>query len=323
MKADDIQALKSKFGFPPDQSFYVPKEVYDTYRAVALRGAQLEATWTTLLAEYAKACPQEFAELTRRITGKLPEGWEQRLPVYKPTDPAQASRKLSEIVLTALTPVLPELVGGSADLTGSNLTKVKGSVDFQPPSTGLGDYTGKYIRYGVREHGMGAIANGLSAYGSIIPYVGTFLVNAIYFLTIFSASHTNRTSYPMLLVPSGYRLSVSTRLSGSVSTAGIICTWYAPDHAFQEHMIPLVLERMVPPTNLLKPLHICAQFLILISGDQLTAMRLLLLISSRLKARKLLPLSPSPVRTFPILKVPPLNVLLVGAMFFTTWRVKT
>ncbi|KIM60631.1 hypothetical protein SCLCIDRAFT_1216686 [Scleroderma citrinum Foug A] len=175
LKADDIQALKSKFGFPPDQSFYVPKETYEMYGAVALRGAQLEAAWSTLLAQYAKVYPKEHAELTRRIVGKFPEGWEQRLPVYKPTDPAQASRKLSEIVLTALAPVLPELMGGSADLTGSNLTKVKGSVDFQPPSTNLGDYTGTYIRYGVREHGMGAIANGLSAYGAIIPYVGTFL----------------------------------------------------------------------------------------------------------------------------------------------------
>ncbi|KAG6334001.1 hypothetical protein ID866_5084 [Astraeus odoratus] len=175
LKADDIQMLKSKFGFPADQTFYVPKETYDAYRAVALRGAQLEASWTSLLARYAKSYPNEHAELTRRIAGELPVGWEKSLPVYKPVDPAQASRKLSEIALTAITPALPDLMGGSADLTGSNLTRVKGSVDFQPPSTGLGNYKGTYIRYGVREHAMGAIANGLSAYGGIIPYVGTFL----------------------------------------------------------------------------------------------------------------------------------------------------
>lgn len=97
--------------------------------------------------------------------------------MYKPTDAAQASRKLSEIVLTAITPSFPDLLGGSADLTGSNLTKVKGTVDFQPPSTGLGSYAGTYIRYGVREHGMGAIANGLAAYGGIVPFVATFLVS--------------------------------------------------------------------------------------------------------------------------------------------------
>jgi len=132
-----------------------------------------------LLASYGKKYPNEHAELTRRISGKLPEGWEKTLPVYKPTDAAQASRKLSEIVLTAILPGLPDLIGGSADLTGSNLTKVKNSVDFQPPSTGLGTYAGTYIRYGVREHGMGAIANGLAAYGAIIPFVATFLVRLL------------------------------------------------------------------------------------------------------------------------------------------------
>lgn len=99
--------------------------------------------------------------------------------MYTPADPAQASRKLSELVLTAITPALPDLLGGSADLTGSNLTKVKGTVDFQPPSTGLGNYAGTYVRYGVREHAMGAIANGLHAYGGIVPFVATFLVNSV------------------------------------------------------------------------------------------------------------------------------------------------
>ncbi|KAL0947164.1 hypothetical protein HGRIS_013291 [Hohenbuehelia grisea] len=175
LKADDIQALKTKFGFPADEKFHVPKETYDAYAEIGKRGAALEAKWNDLLAAYKDKYPKEHAELTRRISGQLPEGWEKTLPVYKPADAAQASRKLSEIVLTAVTPALPELVGGSADLTGSNLTKVKGTTDFQPPSTKLGSYAGTYIRYGVREHGMGAIANGLSAYGGIIPFVATFL----------------------------------------------------------------------------------------------------------------------------------------------------
>ncbi|KAF5324450.1 hypothetical protein D9611_004311 [Ephemerocybe angulata] len=175
LKADDIAQLKEKFNFNPQEKFSVPQATYDLYAEFGKRGAALEEEWSTLLAQYAEKYPQEHAELTRRISGKLPEGWEKALPVYKPTDGAQASRKLSEIVLTALAPVLPELLGGSADLTGSNLTKVKKSVDFQHPSTGLGDYSGTYIRYGVREHGMGAIGNGLAAYGGIIPYVATFL----------------------------------------------------------------------------------------------------------------------------------------------------
>ncbi|KAK1222790.1 Transketolase [Marasmius sp. AFHP31] len=175
LKADDIAALKTKFGLPADQSFYVPQETQDAYNAIAARGAAKEAEWNKLLASYGQKYPNEHAELVRRISGDLPTGWEKSLPVYKPSDPAVASRKLSEIVLSALSPHLPELIGGSADLTGSNLTKTKDTSDFQHPSTGLGTYAGRYIRYGVREHGMGAIANGLAAYGGIVPFVGTFM----------------------------------------------------------------------------------------------------------------------------------------------------
>lgn len=180
LKPDDIQALKSKFGFNPDEKFVVPNETYDLYSKFGIRGAKLEAEWKALVDKYAQQYPKEHAELTRRISGALPKDWEKKLPLYKHTDTAQASRKLSEIVLTAIAPVLPELLSGSADLTGSNLTRVKGAVDFQPPSTGLGNYAGTYIRYGVREHGMGAIANGLAAYGGIIPLVATFLVSVGY-----------------------------------------------------------------------------------------------------------------------------------------------
>lgn len=175
LKADDIAALKTKFGFSPNEKFHVPKETYDAYAEAAKRGATSEASWNALLASYGEKYPTEHAELSRRMAGKLPEGWEKSLPVYKASDSAQASRKLSEIVLTALSPVIPDLMGGSADLTGSNLTKVKGSTDFQPSSTNLGTYAGTYIRYGVREHAMGAIANGLAAYGGIVPFVATFL----------------------------------------------------------------------------------------------------------------------------------------------------
>ncbi|KAJ3523783.1 hypothetical protein NMY22_g11285 [Coprinellus aureogranulatus] len=175
LKADDIAALKTKWGFNPEEKFAVPKATYDLYSEFGKRGAQLEEQWNQLLKAYGEKYPKEHAELTRRIAGELPKDWEKALPVYKPTDGPVASRKLSEVVLTALAPVLPELLGGSADLTGSNLTKVKTQHDFQHPSTGLGDYAGTYIRYGVREHGMGAIANGIAAYGGLIPYVATFL----------------------------------------------------------------------------------------------------------------------------------------------------
>jgi transketolase len=175
LKADDIKQLKEKFGFNPNESFIVPQEVYDLYGQHSSEGAAHEEEWNKLFASYKEKYPSEHADLARRISGDLPEGWEKSLPTYTPADPAIASRKLSETVLSKLEAVLPELVGGSADLTGSNLTRWKEAVDFQPPSTGLGDYTGRYIRYGVREHGMGAIMNGLAAYGTVLPYGGTFL----------------------------------------------------------------------------------------------------------------------------------------------------
>jgi transketolase len=175
LKADDIKQVKEKFGFNPEETFVVPQEVSDLYHKRSSEGAAKEAEWNKLFEKYSAEYKAEHADLNRRLTGDLPEGWEKSLPTYKPTDDAVASRKLSEIVLQKIHDVIPELVGGSADLTGSNLTRWKDAVDFQPPSTGLGDYSGRYIRYGVREHAMGAIMNGLSAYGTVIPYSGTFL----------------------------------------------------------------------------------------------------------------------------------------------------
>ncbi|VBB75335.1 Putative transketolase : dihydroxyacetone synthase (DAS), formaldehyde tranketolase involved in methanol metabolism [Podospora comata] len=175
LKADDIKQLKEKFGFDPEKSFDVPQEVYDHCHKASNAGAAAEEEWNKLFAKYSEEYKGEAADLVRRQKGDLPEGWEKNLPVYTPADAAVASRKLSEIVINKIFDAVPELVGGSADLTGSNLTRSKGSIDFQPPATGLGTYDGRYIRYGVREHGMGAIMNGLAAYGTIIPYGGTFL----------------------------------------------------------------------------------------------------------------------------------------------------
>lgn len=175
LKADDITQLKKKLGFDPEQTFAVPDEVYNQYHETAARGAEAEKQWNEAVEKYTKEFPELGAELKRRINKELPKDWEKKLPVYQPSDAAVASRKLSEIVISAVWDTLPELVGGSADLTGSNLTRSKQAVDFQPPSTQLGDYAGRYFRFGVREHGMGAILNGIAAYGTFIPYGGTFL----------------------------------------------------------------------------------------------------------------------------------------------------
>ena len=175
LKADDCEGVKEKFGFNPKESFVVPQKVYDIYHAHAADGAAAEKKWDQLFEKYGQQYKSEYSELSRRLSGKLPEGWEKKLPTYKTTDSAIASRKLSETVLEAIHETLPELIGGSADLTGSNNTRWKNAVDFQPPSLGIGDWSGRYIRYGVREHAMAGIMNGLSAYGTIIPFGGTFL----------------------------------------------------------------------------------------------------------------------------------------------------
>ncbi|KXT02748.1 hypothetical protein AC578_5442 [Pseudocercospora eumusae] len=175
LKEDDCHQVKEKFGFDPSKSFVVPQEVYDLYHKHASDGAAAEQEWNQLLEKYSSEHKDLAADLKRRLTGKLPEGWQKSLPVYKPSDKAVASRKLSESVLEAIHEAVPELLSGSADLTGSNNTRWKNAVDFQPPSLGIGEWSGRYLRYGVREHGMAGIMNGIAAYGTLIPAGGTFL----------------------------------------------------------------------------------------------------------------------------------------------------
>ena len=175
LKEDDRASVKEKFGFDPSKSFVVPQEVYDLYHKHADEGAAAEQEWNQLLEKYAGEYKTEAADLKRRLTGELPEGWQEKLPTYKVSDPAIASRKLSETVIEKIYDVIPEFVSGSADLTGSNNTRWKSAVDFQPPNTGIGEWSGRYMRYGVREHSMAAIMNGLEAYGTLIPAGGTFL----------------------------------------------------------------------------------------------------------------------------------------------------
>lgn len=167
---DDLRHVKSLLGFDPDASFVVPADVSAYYRTAIARGAAAEAEHAAAVAAYAAAHPADAAELARRFTGELPAGWLERLPRFKPTDKADATRNQSGVVLAALSAALPELIGGSADLTPSNKTHFKGLVDFQRASR-----AGRYLRFGVREHAMAAACNGIAAYGGLLPYCGTFL----------------------------------------------------------------------------------------------------------------------------------------------------
>jgi transketolase len=172
---DEVKATRENLGWQYPE-FEVPEDALKHFRKAVERGAQLESEWNQVLADYKAKYPEEAAEFERLLSGKLPEGWEKALPTYKPEDKALATRKTSEMSLNALAPVLPELVGGSADLTHSNYTLLKGFGDFQK-----GQYANRNLRFGVREHGMGSICNGIALHGSgLIPYCATFLVFADY-----------------------------------------------------------------------------------------------------------------------------------------------
>jgi transketolase len=168
---DEVKATREKLGWQ-HEPFVVPDEALAHFRKAIERGASYEAEWQETLATYRTQYPQEAVEFERMLRGDLPEGWDKALPTYTPADKAVATRKLSEITLNALASVLPEMIGGSADLTHSNLTEIKGGGDFQK-----GQYGNRNLRFGVREHGMGAICNGIALHGSgLIPYGATFLV---------------------------------------------------------------------------------------------------------------------------------------------------
>mmetsp|Transcript_22597 Transcript_22597/g.31593 ORF Transcript_22597/g.31593 Transcript_22597/m.31593 type:complete len:627 (-) Transcript_22597:518-2398(-) len=168
---EDVKQIIKKFGFPESEHFKVPKDVLDAYRASGKRGMQSEEQWLKMFEGYTHKYPAEAKEIVRRFAGELPEGWEKCLPSFKPSDGPNATRKSSGAVLNAIAEVLPELIGGSADLTPSNKTALKCTVEFQRNSR-----EGRYLRFGVREHAMGAISNGIHAYGGHLPFSATFLV---------------------------------------------------------------------------------------------------------------------------------------------------
>ncbi len=171
---DEVKATREHLGWKYEP-FEVPEDVLNHFRKAVERGAQAEEEWNKNFTNYKAKYEPEAAELERLISGKLPEGWEKSLPTYTPEEKGDATRNQSGKILNALAGVIPELIGGSADLAPSNMTLLKSSGDFQK-----GHYENRNLRFGVREHGMGAIANGLDLHGGLIPYCATFLVFADY-----------------------------------------------------------------------------------------------------------------------------------------------
>lgn len=169
--ADGLKALKQVAGFNPDEYFVVPEKVGQEFAKIGERGNKLYDEWNKTFEAYAAAHPEKAQQLSSFINRKLPENWEKCLPDFTKQKPDLATRQCSQIILNHIAPVIGNLVGGSADLTPSNLTSLDISRDFQPESR-----DGRYIRFGVREHSMISIGNGLAYYGGLIPYVSTFLI---------------------------------------------------------------------------------------------------------------------------------------------------
>ena len=183
--ADEVAATKKVLGFDPDKTFEVPDEVLAHTRKLRERGAEDGATWDEQLAAWAKRYPKRFELLQRLRDRALPEGWDADLPSF-PADPkGLATRKASGAVIQSLAAALPELWGGSADLAESNNTTIEGAPSFAPPDRATkmwkaDPYTGRVLHFGIREHGMGAIMNGIAAHGGTRVFGGTFLTFSDY-----------------------------------------------------------------------------------------------------------------------------------------------
>ncbi|KAL4377279.1 hypothetical protein GQ457_02G000300 [Hibiscus cannabinus] len=169
--AKEVDATRENLAWP-HEPFHVPEDVKEHWSHHSQQGASLEAEWNAKFADYEKKYKEEAAELKSIITGELPTGWEKALPTYTPENPADATRNLSQQNLNALAKVLPGFLGGSADLASSNMTLLKMFGNFQKDTP-----EERNLRFGVREHGMGAICNGIAHHSpGLIPYCATFFV---------------------------------------------------------------------------------------------------------------------------------------------------
>ena len=174
---DELVKTKEFYGLP-DEMFYVPDDVQGVFDEAINKNKKKVEEWNTMFAAYKAANADKAAEIERRFAGKLPAGLVDALPKFTiGEDKDLATRKFSEKCINAISPLMPEFVGGSADLTPSNCTQPKGAVDYQKDSP-----AGRYFRFGVREMGMGAVTNGLYAYGGMRPYCATFLTFMQYML---------------------------------------------------------------------------------------------------------------------------------------------
>jgi transketolase len=186
---EEVKLTKQNLGWPTEPPFYVPDEALDHFRQAVDHGREAEARWNETFRAYAAKYPDLAAELQQMMDGVLPEGWDADIPVFEPSAKGMRTRRASNRVINAIAPRLPALVGGAADLAPSTYTLMEGQGDFENPeatgddqgSAGGGwSYAGRNLHFGVREHAMGSVLNGVAAHGGLIPFGGTFLIFSDY-----------------------------------------------------------------------------------------------------------------------------------------------
>jgi transketolase len=173
--AEEIQRTKENLGWPQEPAFLIPDDVLAHFRRVIAVGQKLEDRWQKAFENYQTEFKKSAAECRRWLSGQLPDGWEKDIPVFEPDEKGMATRVASGKVLNAVAPTVANLVGGSADLAPSTKTLIDNETDFQ-----ANNYGGRNLRFGVREHGMGGILNGMALHGGLIPYGATFLIFSDY-----------------------------------------------------------------------------------------------------------------------------------------------
>jgi len=188
--AEEVKLTKQNLGWPSDPPFYVPEEALDHFRKSLASGRKAESDWSAEFAGYSKKFPDLAQEFQRAMRGELPKDWDAGIPSFSADAKGIATRAASGKVINAISPKLRALVGGSADLNPSTQSVMKNEGDFESPdfkakdmqgATGGGwSYQGRNLHFGVREHAMGSIANGMGAHGGIIPYTATFFVFSDY-----------------------------------------------------------------------------------------------------------------------------------------------
>ncbi|MEO7728693.1 MAG: transketolase [Burkholderiales bacterium] len=187
---EEVRLTKNKLGWPEEPLFYIPEQARAHFLQAVERGAQVETEWNQRLSAYAHAFPDAARELQQLMRGELPAGWDADIPRFPADAKGLATRVASGKIMNAIAPRLPALLGGSADLDPSTYTALKGLGDFEPAAAAASDhqgsdgggwsYAGRNLHFGVREHAMGSIMNGLAAHGGTVPFGATFLVFSDY-----------------------------------------------------------------------------------------------------------------------------------------------